>query len=599
MNSLLKKTLALILLTVILSAALTALVFRVTGARAYADIKLNELMPRAYFLADRTGEFFQGFITQQEYERTISSDRQIWDAEIYVYNKYGKLVINSARGDVERNAQLIEKRLAEVLAGGAVGAFTLRNGSGVIVGAPVTDAYGQIIGAAFLVKPLEELNATLALLLRALVIAMLLVMVIMILPSYVVSRKLTGPLKSMNKAALAMARGNFTVKAHEKGKDEIAQLGHSLNLLSGALSSNIGALTFERNRLRSVLYGLGEGVVAVNGRGEVMQYNPAALTLMGCEGSRPETSETYRSVASEIGQVLAGETGDVVAERVRRDRTLRFTVTALRDDAGITEGALILVQDVTEAVRLEQTRRDYVANVSHELRTPLASIRSLSDALCDGLVKKDQDRLRYYGYIQKETIRLSRLIDDLLELSRLQSGAVALTKQRMVVDELLRDVVGRYGKIASEQGFGLSLEVPEGCPDAYGNPDRTEQVLIALLDNAIKHNEGGGDVAVRAETGGEKITVSVVNRGVIADEDIEHIFERFYKADRSHSGEGTGLGLSISKEIMDLLGERIWVESALGTVKFSFTLEKYFPDAEKGINSYENEAIALQTPDNA
>lgn len=599
MNSLLKKTLALILLTVILSAALTALVFRVTGARAYADIKLNELLPRAYFLADRTGEFFQGFITQQEYERTISSDRQIWDAEIYVYNKYGKLVINSARGDVERNAQLIEKRLAEVLAGGAVGAFTLRNGSGVIVGAPVTDEYGQIIGAAFLVKPLEELNATLALLLRALVIAMLLVMVIMILPSYVVSRKLTGPLKSMNKAALAMARGNFTVKAHEKGKDEIAQLGHSLNLLSGALSSNIGALTFERNRLRSVLYGLGEGVVAVNGRGEVMQYNPAALTLMGCEGSRPETSETYRSVASEIGQVLAGETGDVVAERVRRDRTLRFTVTALRDDAGITEGALILVQDVTEAVRLEQTRRDYVANVSHELRTPLASIRSLSDALCDGLVKKDQDRLRYYGYIQKETIRLSRLIDDLLELSRLQSGAVALTKQRMVVDELLRDVVGRYGKIASEQGFGLSLEVPEGCPDAYGNPDRTEQVLIALLDNAIKHNEGGGDVAVRAETGGEKITVSVVNRGVIADEDIEHIFERFYKADRSHSGEGTGLGLSISKEIMDLLGERIWVESALGMVKFSFTLEKYFPDAEKGINSYENEAIALQTPDNA
>lgn len=599
MNSLLKKTLALILLTVILSAALTALVFRVTGARAYADIKLNELMPRAYFLADRTGEFFQGFITQQEYERTISSDRQIWDAEIYVYNKYGKLVINSARGDVERNAQLIEKRLAEVLAGGAVGAFTLRNGSGVIVGAPVTDAYGQIIGAAFLVKPLEELNATLALLLRALVIAMLLVMVIMILPSYVVSRKLTGPLKSMNKAALAMARGNFTVKAHEKGKDEIAQLGHSLNLLSGALSSNIGALTFERNRLRSVLYGLGEGVVAVNGRGEVMQYNPAALTLMGCEGSRPETSETYRSVASEIGQVLAGETGDVVAERVRRDRTLRFTVTALRDDAGITEGALILVQDVTEAVRLEQTRRDYVANVSHELRTPLASIRSLSDALCDGLVKKDQDRLRYYGYIQKETIRLSRLIDDLLELSRLQSGAVALTKQRMEADELLRDVVGRYGKIASEQGFGLSLEVPEGCPDAYGNPDRTEQVLIALLDNAIKHNEGGGDVAVRAETGGEKITVSVVNRGVIADEDIEHIFERFYKADRSHSGEGTGLGLSISKEIMDLLGERIWVESALGMVKFSFTLEKYFPDAEKGINSYENEAIALQTPDNA
>ncbi|HOS18186.1 MAG TPA: ATP-binding protein, partial [Clostridia bacterium] len=475
--------------------------------------------------------------------------------------------------------------------------FTIRNGSGVIVGAPVTDVYGQIIGAAFLVKPLEELNATLASLFRALVIAMLLVMVIMILPSYIVSRKLTCPLKSMNAAALAMARGNFTVKAHEKGKDEIAQLGHSLNLLSGALSASIGALTFERNRLRGVLDGLGEGVVAVNGRGEVMQYNPAALTLMGCEGGRPEASEAYRSVAVEIAQVLAGEQESARAERTRRDRTLRFTVSALRDDAGTTEGALILVQDVTEAVRLEQTRRDYVANVSHELRTPLASIRGLSDALCDGLVKKEQDKLRYYGYIQKETIRLSRLIDDLLELSRLQSGAVALTKQRMKVDELLMDVAGRYGKIASENGFGISLELPEDCPDAYGNPDRTEQVLIALLDNAIKHNEGGGDVIVRAEAAGERTVVSVVNRGAIADEDIEHIFERFYKADRSRSGEGTGLGLSISKEIMDLLGERIWAESGEGRVSFAFTLEKYRPEAENVQSPGKNETIALQTPE--
>lgn len=574
MNSLLKKTLAMILVTLILSAALTALVFRVTGTQAYADIKLNELLPRAYFLADRSGEFMQGLISRQEYEATVNSDRRVWDAEIYIYDAEGTLIIYSTRGDIEQDTQLTRKYLSDVLAGSPVGTFTIKNSSGVIVGAPIMSVYGNVIGAAFLVKPLQELNATLANLLRALLIAMLLSMVIMILPSYVASRKLTGPLKTMNAAALAMAHGNFSIKAHEKGGDEIAQLGHSLNLLSGALSATIGELTFERNRLRSVLNGLGEGVIAVNGRGEIMQYNPAALKLIGCKENGIAEHDIYRSIDPEIAKVLSGQEDTIIAERTRKELILRFTASALRDESGATEGALVLVQDVTEAVRLEQTRRDYVANVSHELRTPLASIRSLSDALCDGLVKKDQDRLRYYGYIQRETIRLSRLIDDLLELSRLQSGAIALTKQRMNLNELLLDVAERYSKIAAEKGFRIILDIPEGSSSVYGNPDRTEQVLIALLDNAIKHNEGGGDIRLCADTSGERMVVSVANNGAIADEDIDHIFERFYKADRSRSGEGTGLGLSISKEIMDLLGERIWVRSENEAVIFSFTLQK-------------------------
>lgn len=595
MNSLLKKTLALILITIILSAALTALVFRVTGTKAYAEIKLNELLPRVYYLAERTGEFLQGFVDQREYEATVNSDRGVWDAEIYIYNEDGTLIIYSKRENTEQDTELTQKFLSDVLGGEAIATFTIKNGSGVIVGAPILDVYNNVIGAAFLVKPLQELNTTLASLLRALLIAMLLAMAIMILPSYFATRKLTGPLKTMNAAALAMARGNFSIKAHEKGSDEIAQLGHSLNLLSGALSNTIGELTFERNRLKLVLDGLGEGVIAVNSHAEIMQYNPAAMILIGCKNGEFKQYELYRSVLPDVGKVLNGVKNTVVTERKRKESTLRFTISALKDDSGMTEGALILVQDVTEAVRLEQTRRDYVANVSHELRTPLASIRSLSDALCDGLVKKEQDKIRYYGYIQKETLRLSRLIDDLLELSRLQSGAIALTKQKTKIDELLMDVAERYTKIASEKGFGIKLDIPENCPLIYGNPDRTEQVLIALLDNAIKHNEGSGDIRLAANASAERIIVSVINNGEIADVDIDHIFERFYKADRSHSGEGTGLGLSISKEIMDLLGEKIWVESENGIVNFSFTLQKYCPGIENERDENENDLISLQT----
>ena len=232
-----------------------------------------------------------------------------------------------------------------------------------------------------------------------------------------------------------------------------------------------------------------------------------------------------------------------------------------------------MIQDVTEAARLEQTRRDYVANVSHELRTPIASIRGLSDALCDGLVKKDEDRLRYYGYIQHEAMRLSRLIDDLLELSRLQSGTVAIARCKMSVNDLIYDVADRYGTIAKDNGKTLSVSMPEGEHDAYSNPDRCEQVLIALLDNAIKHS-ASGEVDLSVGEDDDKYTISVSNPGEIAEADIDHLFERFYKADRAHTGEGTGLGLAIAKEIMELMGERIWAESKDGRVVFSFTVAK-------------------------
>ena len=158
---------------------------------------------------------------------------------------------------------------------------------------------------------------------------------------------------------------------------------------------------------------------------------------------------------------------------------------------------------------------------------------------------------------------------------------MALNKQKMDVGELLCDVAERYAGVAAEKGFGIATDVPENCPAAYSNPDRTEQALIAFLDNAIKYNEGVFDIRLCARDAGERLVISVSNAGAIDEGDIAHIFERFYKADRAHAGEGTGLGLSISKEIMDLLGERIWAQSENGAVTFSFTLAKYSTDVEK------------------
>lgn len=573
-NTFLRKTLAIVLLTVILSAGLTALVFRYTGVGAYAGIKLRELAPSASFLAERSAEFLQGTMSYREYQITVVESKNIWGASPYIFTADKTLFVFPQNLDSEQAQEMLtlaKQNLDAVLAGKSVSRGSWR-AADAIVGAPVWGNDGSVIGAVFLIKPIRELNMAMNSLWTALLIAIVVVAFLMLIPAYLMSRKLTGPLKQMNEAALAMAHGNFSVRAQADGRDELAQLGQTLNYLSGALSHTIGDLTFERNRLRTTLDGLGEGVISVNLNGQIMQYNPSSVQLLGgVSTDAPETLPQFQSLLPQVEEVL--KTGlPQVAEHKCREAVVRVTISPLRDGGSQVEGAVLLIQDVTESVRLEQTRKDYVANVSHELRTPLASIRSLSDALSDGLIKKEDDRKRYYGYIQKESMRLSRLIDDLLELSRLQSGTIALTKQRMDVQEILYDVAQRYESAARERGLSIRLNVADSIPEVYGNPDRTEQVLIILLDNAIKHGSADEPLALGAEISGDKVLVHISNAGTIAEEDIAHLFERFYKADRSHSGEGTGLGLSIAQEIMSLLDEKIWVQNRNGRVEFTFTL---------------------------
>ena len=549
-HTLLIKTVCLVLFTVILSAALTALVFRYAGIKKYGELKTKELIPRAEFISSRAADLMEGILSRKDFENIVNYDRRIWDAAPYLYTADGTLFGSITNDQLEANTNMIAPYLAGVLAGREVSAVVMMGGSraGVVVGEPITASDGAIMGAVFLVKP------------------------IMVPVAYFGSRGLTKPLNKMNEAAVAMTKGDFSVRAIEKGDGEVARLGHSLNELSSALSGTIGALTFERNRLKSVLDGLLEGVIAVNESGKIIQFNPASVALMGCaHGESIEDSPMYGELHSMVEQVLSDGVSRWT-EQSYKEAVLRFTISALGTD-GKNEGAIIMIQDVTEAARLEQTRRDYVANVSHELRTPIASIRGLSDALCDGLVKKDEDRLRYYGYIQHEAMRLSRLIDDLLELSRLQSGTVAIARCKMSVNDLIYDVADRYGTIAKDNGKTLSVSMPEGEHEAYSNPDRCEQVLIALLDNAIKHS-ASGEVDLSVGEDDDKYTISVSNPGEIAEADIDHLFERFYKADRAHTGEGTGLGLAIAKEIMELMGERIWAESKDGRVVFSFTVAK-------------------------
>ena len=519
-DTILRRIVVIILLSVLLSAVLTTAAFYYSGGRVFSGIKAKELRPRAEYLANITAEYLQGLITKESYERSIGRGFKVWDASMYAYDACGDLFAYPASEDSTVNKDAISGLLQNVLKGESVYSPSTKNHAGVLIGEPVVSYFGSVIGAVFLVKPLNELNTAMGSLIYALIISLIASSIIMILPAYLGSRSIVRPIRQMNVTANAMAGGNFTAKAEEEGTDELVQLGRSLNHLSAALSATISDLTLEKNRLHAVINGIGEGIIAIDAEGKIIKTNSAALRLLG------------GSYADDI--------------------------TAL------------------PASRLEQTRTEYVANVSHELRTPIASIRGLADALNDGLVKKDEDKARYYGYILRESMRLSRLIDDLLELSRLQSGTIAFKKQFISINELIEDVADRYASAASEKGLNVEIDIGEPYK-AYTNPDRAEQVLVALTDNAIKYG-GSGTLRFSTEKKGDSLYISVSNPGSIADEDIDHVFERFYKADKSHAGQGTGLGLSIVNEVLELLGERIWVKSENGTVTFTFTLSTVRPD---------------------
>ncbi len=573
-SAFLKKILLFLLLTLLISSLLTGVVFTYTSRNVFANMKARDMVPAALYISDIVAQYQHGEISPWAFERLLNTDQTIWDASVLIFDKAGNLLARTREADIDRMIDALSAYLPDMLSGKSGVLRLVTPELGIVVGAPVSGVDAEVTGAVFLTKPLNEVNAALSGLNSALLISLLIVSLATILPAYFVSRSLSRPLLQMSQAARAMAFGDYTVKAYEKGNDEIGVLGRSLNELSAALAKTIGDLVLERNRLRNVLDGLKEGIVAVDETGYVTHCNPSAERLLAIQGDAQSALSRLEALWPEIGALMRA--GDSASRTVSVEGVqLRVTVTQLAGQQEKRAGAVTMIQDVTEEVRLEQTRRDYVANVSHELRTPIASIRSLADALNDGLVKTEEDKARYYGYILRESMRLSRLINDLLELSRLQSGGVALEKRAFQLKPLLMELSERFEAAAGDSGLAFRLELPEGEPQAYSNEDRVEQVLVAFLDNAIKYAADEGKVTLKAEQSADGFILSVCNTGHIPEEHLSHLFERFYKADTAHAEQGTGLGLAIAREIMSLLGERIWAENRDGEACFRFTLSHW------------------------
>lgn len=406
----------------------------------------------------------------------------------------------------------------------------------------------------------------------------------MMVPTIIFVELITEPLQEVNQIAKEYGRGNLRVRANEDHIGEAGELAESFNSMADKLSKSINELTNERNKLENIFNVISEGIMVFNRDGTVTFTNGTMADIFSKVPRKNNFSEKIQIVPfEEFWEDLAEcmETGEEKKHTIENTSyAYEYTIVPrfdANDDACI--GATGFFRDITEEHKLDMTRRDYVANISHELRTPLQTLRGLIEPLADGMVKKDEDRMRYYDIILNETLRLSRLIDDMLELSKLQSGTIAFQMYPFDLNELLNSILARFTPVMKDAGIFFSVHsTTDKLPTVVGNPDRVNQILVILLDNAKKYTPEGGSITITSDYNEEigKVYISVSDTGQgIHEYDINHIFERFFKADRARGKKGTGLGLSIAKELLTYMGEDITVESEYGHgTKFTFTLKK-------------------------
>ena len=448
------------------------------------------------------------------------------------------------------------------------------------VAVPVRDG-DRVIGAVRLALPLSAVRSSYAEVNRVLLAGGLVALAVAVGIGIFVAGRVTRPVVEMQTIARQMSEGHFAVRAPVDSVDELGALGRALNVMMARLREQIEAAHGERAKVTAILDGMVEGVIAVDGHEIVLVMNERARAMFGVGPGRGDGKPFLEVVRNaDLHEVFRA--GRQASEPTRRElrltspvsRTLRVTAVPLALP-GEPAGLVIVVDDISELRRLEQVRTEFVANVSHELRTPLTAIQGYLETLLGGALDEPEHARRFLEVAFRHTERLGRLLNDLTDLSNIELGRVSLrltaTAVRPVVDSVLEIVAAK----ARDGAVGLVADVPDTVT-VHADRDRLAQILINLVDNAVKYTPAGGTVTVRARTtDAGRVAVAVTDTGIgIPHADLPRLTERFYRVDKARSRElgGTGLGLAIVKHLVLAHGGELAIESQEGmgtTVRFT------------------------------
>lgn len=433
------------------------------------------------------------------------------------------------------------------------------------------------------------------------VMASLLAIAVSALLAYFLAAGIARPIQRLTHRTQQMATGNLEIASEEPSgtgsSDEIEELESNFNHMAQELNRILSEISSEKNKLETVFHHMADGLVVYDVDGFVVQCNPAALELMGRGVATERFGEAFPT--EHFATLLYSPEG-TIAERMLEldDHSVRAEFAAYGNEDGASEGLIVVLQDVTEQRRAEQMQREFVANVSHELRTPITTVKSYVETILEGNVREEETLVSFLNVINKESDRMTALIGELLELSRIDNRQVRLKMEETDLTDLLSDCVRRYRILAQKKNQTMEMEA--GCPPLPVECDRSriEQVLRNILMNAVNYSPEGAAITVWSSVDHEKgegaLHVKDTGMGIPYKEQ-KRIFERFYRIDkaRSRSSGGTGLGLAIAKEMMEMHHGRIELNSVPGK---GSTFHLIFPLAKKE-ETDEEEEIDLMDPD--
>lgn len=543
--------------------------------RSAEDEKLGaEILAQATALAGQTSPYLTPPKAVATLQQLVQQNATLLGVEITLISPEGVVIASSVTPEKWGGEPLALPGVLEALEGLAASQVTRENihnktGQMATAAAPSKDDAGNINAVLFIQAANPNPYLQLAGFYWVLVIIFLTGMLLLFIIAHLISIFTFKPLEKLTQATQQIGSGNFTeVELPEFTPIEIHDLYLTLQEMAFQLGAQIKALTSERAKLTVVLTQMTDGVMITDADGSVQLLNPAAERLFqirpfsGLGRSVVEVLRHHQLVAL-WRKTQEGQRQTITLEV--GPKRLFLQVIGIPLKTALPGNSMLLFQDLTQLRRLEVVRRDFVSNVSHELRTPLASMKALAETLMEGALEDPPAARRFIIRMETEIDNLTHLVNELLELSRIESGKMTMEFQRVLPNKLVEPAIERMILQAERAGLTLTSTCAPDLPLVFADPARIAQVLINLIHNAVKFTPPGGNITVSAFAKETVVVFQVQDTGVgMEKKDVARIFERFYKADKARSGGGTGLGLSISRHLIESHGGEIWAESEAG-----------------------------------
>ncbi len=437
---------------------------------------------------------------------------------------------------------------------------------------PVVNEIGQVKGILYMTDDIQDVYRTINATKTILISATMLALVITVILGFLIASSITGPIRDVTKKAEKMAKGDFEQFVEVKSDDEIGQLASMFNYLTLKLKDTIQEMDLEKSKLNTIFNYMADGVIAVDTNGQLIHANPVAIKILDLEKIKDELFYKQRPFPMEIINLdnIDFDNPDTHegSKMVKiKDSVYQLKYAPFRNEKNNVGGIIIVFQDITEHHKLDNMRKEFVANVSHELKTPITTIKSYTETLMDYMEMEPKLSHKFLTVIDNECDRMTRIVRDLLQLSNLDYNKTEWSKEECEVKEFIEDIILKLEFSIKEKNHKLTLNIDENLPHIFVDKDGIEQVILNVISNAIKYTPQGGHIEVSVTNKDGKVVVNVKDNGIgIPEEDIDRIFERFYRVDKGRSRDlgGTGLGLSIAKEIVEANGGQIKLSSELG-----------------------------------